>query len=154
MLASGTIASTTCALPRLSVPWIDRGGCYVANDVAKVILRSDDLDLHDRLQQLDTSLVGCFTHRAARADFERQRGGVDVVVLAVDQMDLEIDDREADQRAGLSSLAQALLDGRDIFLRNVAALDSSKNWKPDPRSPGTTLILISPNCPEPPDCFL
>ena len=33
-------------------------------------------------------------------------------------------------------------------------LISSKNWKPEPRSPGSTLILISPNWPEPPDCFL
>ena len=45
------------------------------------------------------------------------------MVLAVDQMHLEIDDREADQRARLGGLAHALLDRRDIFLRNVAALD-------------------------------
>src|SRR3954471_21933846 len=45
------------------------------------------------------------------------------MVLAVDQMHLEIDDREADQRPRLGSLAQALLDGRNIFLGNVAALD-------------------------------
>src|SRR3954467_14483988 len=39
-------------------------------------------------------------------------------------------------------------------LGTLPPLISSKNWKPDPRSPGTTLILISPNWPEPPDCFL
>src|SRR3546814_18292659 len=35
----------------------------------------------------------------------------------------EIDDRESDQRSGLGDLANALLDRRNIFLRDVAALD-------------------------------
>src|SRR3954454_4760144 len=38
-------------------------------------------------------------------------------------MHLEIDDRKADQRPGLGSLAQPLLDRRNIFLGDVAALD-------------------------------
>src|SRR3954469_72303 len=62
-------------------------------------------------------------HRAAAAYLERQRGRIDVVILAVGQPDVEIDDREADQRAGLGGLAHPLLDRRDIFLRDVAALD-------------------------------
>src|SRR3954466_11590464 len=38
-------------------------------------------------------------------------------------MHLEIDDRKADQRPGFGSLAQSLLDRRNIFLGDVAALD-------------------------------
>src|SRR5206468_430895 len=38
-------------------------------------------------------------------------------------MHLEIDDRKADQRPSFGSLAQSLLDRRDIFLGDVAALD-------------------------------
>src|SRR5689334_12881126 len=34
------------------------------------------------------------------------------------------------------------------------ALPISTNWKPVPRSPGTTFTFTSPNWPEPPDCFL
>src|SRR4051794_26710817 len=45
------------------------------------------------------------------------------MVLAVEQPDVEVDDREADQRSGLGGLAHALLDRRDIFLGDVAALD-------------------------------
>src|SRR5256885_14679588 len=77
---------------------------------------------HDRLEQLDAGLARRFAHCAAGADFERERRGVDVVVLAVDQMDFEVDDREADQRAGLGGFAQTPLDGRDILLGDVAAL--------------------------------
>src|SRR3954471_17746500 len=38
-------------------------------------------------------------------------------------MHLEIDDRKSDQRSGLGGFAKPLLDRRDIFLRDVAALD-------------------------------
>src|SRR5256885_6994550 len=54
---------------------------------------------HDRLEQLDAGLARRFAHCAAGADFERKRRGVDVVVLAVDQMDFEVDDREADRKS-------------------------------------------------------
>src|SRR3954453_21601126 len=45
------------------------------------------------------------------------------MVFAVDQVNLEIDDREADQRPRFGGLAKSLLDRRNIFLGNVAALD-------------------------------
>src|SRR5437868_12350119 len=51
------------------------------------------------------------------------------MVFAVDQVNLEIDDREADQRSRLGSLAQALLDRRNIFLGDVAALDLVEELK-------------------------
>ena len=51
------------------------------------------------------------------------RGSANVVILAVQQVDREVDDRETDQRPCLRRLAHALLDRRDIFARDVAALD-------------------------------
>ena len=43
--------------------------------------------------------LGRLAHRTARGDLERQRRRVDVVVRAVVQHDLEVDDREADEGA-------------------------------------------------------
>ena len=37
----------------------------IADDVAEIVLGSHDLDLHDRLEQLDPRLPGRFAHRAA-----------------------------------------------------------------------------------------
>src|SRR3954468_9243628 len=45
----------------------------VADDVAEIILGSDALDLHYRLEQLDAGLVRRFAHRSARADFKGER---------------------------------------------------------------------------------
>jgi hypothetical protein len=70
----------------------------------------------------DAGLLRRLAHRRAAGDLEGERRGVDVVILAVDQRDLEVDDREADQAPGLGR-PHALLDRWDIFLRDVAALD-------------------------------
>src|SRR3954467_3167005 len=95
----------------------------VADDVAEIILRRHHLDLHDRLEQRDAGLLRGLAHRAAGADLERKRRRIDVVIFAIDQLHLEVDDREADKRTGQGRFAHALFDRRDIFLRNVAALD-------------------------------
>src|SRR4029079_16335350 len=76
-----------------------------------------------RLHDMDARLLRSFAHRAAAGDLERQRRRVDVVILAVEQVHGEVDDREADQRPGLGGLAHPLLDRRDIFARDDAALD-------------------------------
>src|SRR3546814_8689852 len=81
---------------------------------------SSDVCSADRL---DARLGGRFAHRAAGADFEGQGRRVDVVIGAVRQVDFEVDDREADQMTGLGRLAEALFHRRDIFARDVAALD-------------------------------
>src|SRR3954470_23618518 len=51
------------------------------------------------------------------------------MIFAVSQMHLEVDDREADQRTRFGSFTEAFFDGRDIFLRNVTALDLVKKLK-------------------------
>src|SRR3546814_2842117 len=62
-------------------------------------------------------------HRRTARDLERQRRRVDVVIGAVHQLDLEVDDREADHVPIFGRLAETLFHRRDIFARNVAALD-------------------------------
>ena len=69
--------------------------------------------------------------RAARAVAQRHRAGqleghrraVDVVVAAVDERDLDVDQREAGQDAAVARLADALLDRRDELLGDDAADD-------------------------------
>src|SRR3546814_113962 len=95
----------------------------IADNVAQIVLGRGDLNLHDRLEQLDAGLLGRLAHAAATGDLERQRRRIDVMIGAVIERRGEIDDREADQRSGLGDLANALLDRRNIFLRDVAALD-------------------------------
>src|SRR4028118_1647414 len=63
--------------PRVGALDLAAAAVQVADDVAQIILRSDDLDLHDRLEQLDTRLLSRFAHATAGTDFERQRRGVD-----------------------------------------------------------------------------
>src|SRR5690606_24091812 len=95
----------------------------VADHVAHVLLGRHDLDLHDRLEQLDAGLLGRLAHRAATGDLEGHGARVDVVVGTVEQGDREVDDREPDEMAALGLLAHALLDRRDVLARDVAALD-------------------------------
>jgi hypothetical protein len=100
MLASGTKALMTFALPRVSMPLhLAAPAVQVADDVAHVFLRRHHLDLHDRLEQLGAGLLEALAHRRARRDLEGQHRRVDVVIGAVDQRDLEVDHREAGQRA-------------------------------------------------------
>src|SRR5690554_4534260 len=47
----------------------------VTNDVAHVVFRRHNLDLHDRLEELCTSLLSAFTESRTRCDLERQHRG-------------------------------------------------------------------------------
>ena len=58
-----------------------------------------------------------------RRDLERRRARVDVVVAAVVERGLHVDEREAGEHAALHGLVDALLDGRDELLRDDAADD-------------------------------
>src|SRR5450830_604190 len=93
----------------------------IANDGASVFRHRHDLDLHDRLEQHRAALLQRLAQGAARADFERQRRRIDVVIAAVDQRHLEIDHREAGEQAGTEHRFETLLDAGDEFLRHRAA---------------------------------
>src|SRR5690606_1907349 len=69
----------------------------VADDVAHVIVWRDNFNLHDRLEDLRACFTHGFTEACTTSDFEGQNRGVHVVVRAVDQSHLNVNDREADQ---------------------------------------------------------
>src|SRR5207248_5467978 len=56
-------------------------------------------------------------------DLERALARVDLVVRAVDELDVAVDDRVAGEDARLHRLLDAEVDGRDELLRNLAADD-------------------------------
>ena len=71
----------------------------------------------------DLPFVQRFAECGPRCDFEGQRRGVDVAVLAVDQLHLDVNDREACDDAGGKNALETLFDAGDVFLRHRAADD-------------------------------
>ena len=155
MLASGTMAVTTWALPRLSVPctW-PRRRIEVADHAAQEILRRHDFDLHDRLEQLDRALDRQFAEGGACGDVEGERVGVNFVIVAVDQRGLEVDHREAGHQARFLLRLEALFHRGMNSLGTEPPTTSFSNTKPTPGCSGSKSILTSANWPEPPVCFL
>src|SRR3954467_4857146 len=62
-------------------------GVEVADDVTHVVLGRGDLDGHHRFEEHGARLAGTLLERLRSGDLERQFGGVDLVVAAVDQGD-------------------------------------------------------------------
>ena len=60
-------------------------------------------------------------HRAG--DLERHLRGVDLVIAAVDELDFDVDDREAGEHARAERLLDTLVDRRHVLLGNRAADD-------------------------------
>ena len=97
----------------------------VADDATGIFLRRDDLDLHHRFEKFRTCELHAFAHAHAGCDFKGENAGVDVVELAVDQSDLEVDDRGSLPRGPLSMTdLNALLNARDVLFRNSTTNDA------------------------------
>ena len=121
---SGTWALTACALPRGSWPSTrPRRRAEVADHVAHELLRRDDLDREDRLEQDRLGALGRLLEGERAGDLEGDLRRVGVVVLAVDERDAHVDHRVAGLDAVLERLLDALLDRRDELGRDRAALD-------------------------------
>src|SRR5205823_5982991 len=73
----------------------------VADHIAHIVLRRDDLDPHDRFKQLWRRLQYAFLEGGPGGDLEGQHAGVDIVIGTVDQLGLQIDDRKAGEYAVL-----------------------------------------------------
>src|SRR5262249_1126666 len=95
----------------------------VADDRAGVVFRRHHLDLHDRLEQHRLALRQRPAEGSARRDFEGPRRGVDVAVIAVDQLLLAVHHGEARDHAGTHHAVKALFHARYVFLRHRAADD-------------------------------
>mmetsp|Transcript_20691 Transcript_20691/g.65234 ORF Transcript_20691/g.65234 Transcript_20691/m.65234 type:complete len:269 (-) Transcript_20691:1726-2532(-) len=99
-------------------------GVDVANDTPHVLLWSDHLDVHDRLQDDRAALPCPFTPSCATSDFEGHHRGVNGVETTVNQFALHIDHGEtrldAVQHLGLC----ALHDTWNILLGDGAGPDA------------------------------
>src|ERR1700740_2157507 len=67
----------------------------VADHVTHILLRGYHFDPHYRLEQFWRRFHDAFLERGARRNLERQHAGIDVMISAVEQRRLQIDDREA-----------------------------------------------------------
>ena len=95
----------------------------IADDVAHVFLGRDDLDPHDRFEELWRRLHNAFLEGGASGDLEGEDARVDIVIGAVGQLGFQVDDREAGEDAVLGRGAQPLLDTRHVFPWDGAADD-------------------------------
>src|SRR5512142_1178660 len=96
----------------------------VTDHVAHELLGHGDLDLHDGLLDDRPAPVDRLLERERARDLERHLRGVDIVLRAVDDGGLYVDDRIARDDAVLHRLAHALLDGLGPLLRERGALDA------------------------------
>ena len=98
-----------------------------------VVLGHRDLHVHDRLEQFRIPLEEQVAEADARAFDEREFVRIHLVVGPVVDRDLHVHHRVPAARAMLHGLDDALFDGRNVFGRNVAALDLVFEHEPEPR---------------------
>ena len=127
----------------------------VAHQVAGVVARRVDLDVHDRLEQRRPRPRHAVLERQRARHLERQLVRVDGVVRAVE--DASPGSPPSGSRRGSRACARpgcpfstAGTNCRGIEPPKM----SSTNSKSLPRGSGSNLILQSPNWPWPPVCFL
>src|SRR5919112_2262707 len=113
-------ASAGALLHRLDGP---APGVQVADDVTHVLLRGDDLDGHQRLEQGRAGLARGLLEGDRAGDLEGHLRGVDLVVRAVEQDRLDADHRVAGEDAVLHRVLHALVDRRDVLPRDAATGD-------------------------------
>src|SRR6478735_6385257 len=95
----------------------------VADHVTHEVLGRDHLDGHERLHEDRVRTTGRVLERHRTGDLERELGGVDVVVLAVLEGDLDVDHRVAGDDAELHGLLATGVDLRDVLARDAATGD-------------------------------
>src|SRR4051795_4394187 len=95
-------------------------GVQVADDVAHVLFRGDDLDGHERLEQGRAGLACGLLEDHRAGDLEGHLRGVDLVVLAVDQRRLHTDHGVAGEDAVLHGVLHARVHRRDVLPGDAA----------------------------------
>ncbi len=95
----------------------------VGDNVAHGFLGGYDLYLHDRFEEDRAGLFASLLEGLDGTEFERKLVGVDRVERTVENSNLEVFYGEAGEDAVLHSRSEALLDGGDKLLGDVAALD-------------------------------
>jgi hypothetical protein len=100
MLASGTKALIDRGnAAGLSALDLATARVQIADDRPGILIRRHNLDLHHRLKQFWASLLDGFAERGTPCDFKGKNRGVHIVVGAVGQRRLDVEHREAGNRA-------------------------------------------------------
>src|SRR5215207_1946848 len=98
-------------------------GAQVAHNVAHELLRYDYLDVHDRLQQDRICPLETLFYSHAPRDLKRHLRGVDIVVRAVHELDLDVHDREPGYHAVVERVLKALVHAGYVLARDDATDD-------------------------------
>src|SRR5437588_12050505 len=93
----------------------------VAANVTLRFFRRDVFDLHDRLEQNRFALLKAVFHREDRRQFERELARIHFVEAAVNDIDLNIDNRVTAEHAVEHGFLDTLLDRRNVLARNEAS---------------------------------
>src|ERR1700674_5276264 len=102
----------------------------VAHHVTEIFLRHDNVDLHDRLEQVRLSLTHRILDRHRAGDLERHVVRVDSVVRAVDQRGNDIDNGIAGDNPGLKRLPDSLFNGWDELPGDPTLRDLVLEYEP------------------------
>src|SRR5438477_6760411 len=95
----------------------------IADDVALIFFRGDVLHFHDRLEQDWFALLETIFYCKNRRHFESQFVGIDFVVTAVNDIDLDIDDGITTEDTVEHSLFNPFLHRGDVLARDHATHD-------------------------------
>src|SRR5262249_56764569 len=95
----------------------------IADDVARGVGGARHFHVHDRLEQNRVRVHEDFLQSHRGRDLEGHVRRVHVVVGAVVERDLHVDDGVAGEDAALHAVAHALLDRRNVLARNGATQD-------------------------------
>src|SRR5215210_1906213 len=95
----------------------------IAHHVAEVLVGSDDLDGHDRFEQLRLRALHGLLVIYRLGDLEGDLARVDFVIRAFDELDPDVDDGVAREDPGLHRLLDAEVDRRDVLARDLPADD-------------------------------
>ena len=98
-------------------------GVEVADDGTEVVLGGGHLNGHQRLEQTRARLASGLLEGHRTGDLEGHLGGIDLVVGAVEQGDLDILDRVAGENTELHRLLDTGVDRRDVLLGDATTGD-------------------------------
>src|SRR5699024_9039187 len=93
----------------------------VADNVAQIIVWSDDAYLRDWLEQDRIALLHSLFERHRTSDLEGHFGGVDLMVRTVVQLYLDVNNRVSGEYTCLHCALDTSINSRDVFLRNRTA---------------------------------
>src|SRR5208282_6459583 len=93
----------------------------IAHQIAGILIRRVDFNMHDGLEERGPSLLHSFLERERAGDSESHVRGIDVVVFAVVKRGAEFGHGEASQITAGCSFADAAFDGRNPVVGNRAS---------------------------------